>query len=91
MNGNKDLTNSQKDDILFSIQIDLSVKEGFVVEAFEGRHEPTISDILLALQVAKDSIMNQYYQNMEALTSFSDVELQGGVESIVKKAEGDEV
>lgn len=88
MSGDKDLTNVENDDIIFSIRVDLTDKEGFIVNPIAGKIPPTVSDMLLALQVARDAIMSEYYQSIA--NSFSSEE-SAGVEGVVKKAEGHEV
>lgn len=88
MSGDKGLTNTKNNDIIFSIRVDLTEEEGFVVNPVAGKIPPTVADMLLALQVARDAIMNEYYTNMaNAYTS----EESSGVEGVVKKAEGYEV
>lgn len=88
MNGSNDLTNDPIDDILFSVRIDLSESKGFIMEPVAGIISPAIADILLALRVAQDTTMNEYYRNVsESMSSEADE----GIESVVTKAESNEV
>lgn len=92
MSGDKDLTNTQNDGIIFSVRVDLTERDGFVVVPEPGVISPAVADMILALQVAQDTVMNEYYTNMSnSMTPEEDTQFVPGVEGVVKKAEGHEV
>lgn len=71
---------------LFEVHIKLTDEDGFTIEPITGKMSPAIADVLLALRVAQDTVMNEYYRGL-ANNMEQEFESSGGVEAVVTKVE----